>query len=73
MASMYVSSPTLKGAGPRRAGRRTGRRSISKIAWRKGELRDLKIRGGVHYLVEDQPDALAELIEKRVSGKTTKK
>ena len=27
------------------------------------------IPGGVHYLVEDQPDALAELIEKRVSGK----
>ena len=27
------------------------------------------IPGGVHYLVEDQPDALVELIEKRVSGK----
>ena len=27
------------------------------------------IPGGVHYLVEDQPEALAELIEKYVSGK----
>jgi hypothetical protein len=27
------------------------------------------IAGGVHYLVEDQPNALAELIEKRASGK----
>jgi pimeloyl-ACP methyl ester carboxylesterase len=32
------------------------------------------IPGGVHYLVEDQPDALAELIEKYASAaKTTKK
>ena len=32
------------------------------------------IPGGVHYLVEDQPNALAELSEKRASAaKTTKK
>ena len=27
------------------------------------------VPGGVHYLVEDHPNALAELIEKPVSGK----
>src|SRR5438067_6563170 len=44
MAAMYVPSPTLKGAGPRRAGRRMGRNLSSFRCYR--ERTQIKVRDG---------------------------